>query len=124
MKCYCYRNGGKTCPVCLKKTKEHDIRELLKARVESYGGEIRALGYLGRKHCPDVLALFPPKSLGGYGPPTVFSEGKHYLIEAKRPRKDATAAQAREHERLRDAGFTVLVIANEKQLDDWLPPLP
>jgi hypothetical protein len=95
--------------------KEGGIREAIKKRVTGYGGEIRALSWLGRSNAPDVIAFFP----GG----TLFDWGTHYFIEAKRPKKSATAAQAREHERMRAAGCVVLVITTLEELDAWLPPL-
>lgn len=101
-----------------KAAKEGDIRKALKARVEAYGGEIRAVSWLGRHGAPDVLVLWPL-------PNRVFSRvgGGHYWVETKRPGKDATAAQAREHDRLRAAGCEVLVITTVEELDAWLPPL-
>jgi hypothetical protein len=95
--------------------KEGDIRKLLKARVEAYGGEVRAVSWLGRKNAPDVLALFPQSIPDPVAPPT--------YVETKRPGKDATAAQAREHERMRAAGCVVRMVRNEQELDAWLPPL-
>lgn len=88
--------------------KERDIRKLLKERVESYGGEIRAVSWLGRRHAPDVLVLMP---------------GVHAFIETKRPGDAARPGQAREHERMRAAGCTVFVITTPEELDAWLPPL-
>ncbi len=89
--------------------KEHDIREALDKRVREYGGETRAVSWLGRKNAPDVLCLFP-------------EERSTVWVEVKRPKKAATEAQAREHERLRAAGCRVLVITTLKELDTWLPP--
>lgn len=105
--------------------RESKIREALKARVESYGGEIRAVSWLGRHSAPDVLALLPaidrPCTIHGrvfYG-----RKGQNVFVETKRPGKDATAAQAREHERLRAAGCVVVMVRNLAELDEWLPPL-
>ncbi len=95
--------------------RESSIRRALKARVEAYGGEIRAVSWLGRNHAPDVFVLFPAKSLGAHWSPA--------FIETKRPGKAATEAQAREHERMRAAGCEVLVITTLEELDKWLPPL-
>ena len=94
---------------------EGDLRKKLKARVEAYGGEIRAVSWLGRRYAPDVLCLFPEWNDGT--PP------QHPFIETKAPKKGPTAAQAREHERMRAAGCIVLVISTEAQLNEWLPPL-
>lgn len=101
-----------------KTVKEGDIRAALKARVESYGGEIRAVSWLGRHSAPDVLCLFPAGSLAARRAP-----GVHVFVETKRPGKDATAAQAREHERLRAAGCVVVMVRTLAELDEWLPVL-
>jgi len=95
----------------MKRTiKEDVVRRELKKRVESYGGEIRAVAWLGRKHAPDVLVLMKPPAAW------------HTFVETKRPRKGATEAQAREHERMREAGCNVLVITTLEELNAWLPP--
>ena len=99
---------------------ERDIRKLLKERVEAYGGEIRAVAWLGRRHAPDVLCLFAPKG-------TVWAEpnarpGTHTFIETKAPGGAPRDGQLREHERMRAAGCEVLVVSTREQLDKWLPP--
>lgn len=94
---------------------EGNLRKKLKARVEAYGGEIRALAYLGRAHCPDVLVLFKDWNDG--------TPGHHVFVETKGVEPDARPRQKAEHERMRAAGCTVLVIRNEAELDAWLPPV-
>lgn len=100
--------------------KEHDIRVKLKARVEAWGGEVRAVKWIGRKNATDVLVFFASMPLNT---PTHFPyiNGGHIFIETKRPGKDATEAQAREHDRMRKAGCEVWVITSEQELDEWLP---
>lgn len=88
---------------------ERDIRKALKARVESYGGEIRAVAWIGRAGAPDVLALF--------------NNGVHEFIETKAPGGHPTEAQAREHARMRAAGCIVRVISTMSQLEAWLPAI-
>lgn len=100
------------------KVKESPIRKALKKRVEAYGGTIRAVSWLGRRNAPDVLALFPIRSY--YDAPL---GQRHVFIETKRPGKDATAAQAREHEAMREAGCVVIMVRSFEELDAWLPPL-
>lgn len=114
----------------MKKIKEADIREALKQRVTAYGGSIRAVSWLGRRSAPDVLCLFPKGSLFEEKMTELFWLSKfedenalHPFIETKRPKKSATAAQAREHETMREAGCVVLVITTLQELDAWLPPL-
>lgn len=99
---------------------ERDIRKALKKRVEEYGGEIRAVSWLGRRHAPDVLCLFPENAPLAY---RLFKNGTHPFIETKCPGGKPNAGQAREHERMHAAGCTVLVISTLEQLDEWLPPL-
>jgi hypothetical protein len=89
---------------------EGDLRKKLKARVESYGGEVRAVAWIGRRSAPDVLCLFPERT-------------RNYFVETKAPGGEPTGAQAREHKRMRDSGCRVLVVSTEEQLDAWLPPL-
>lgn len=90
--------------------RESDIRKALKKRVEEYGGEVRAVSWLGRKHAPDVLCLLP-------------SQIAHFFVETKAPRGTPNPGQAREHERMRNAGCCVMVITTLEELDAWLWPL-
>jgi hypothetical protein len=111
-----------------KAIKEGNIREALDKRVAAYGGETRAVSWLGRRNAPDVLCLFPKDSsyarvfVHDYDYPFDYP-ALHPFAETKRPKKSATAAQAREHERMRAAGCVVLVITTLEELDRWLPPI-
>lgn len=96
---------------------EGNLRKLLKARVIAYGGTIRAVSWLGRRNAPDVLVLFPSWGV------TTATSAHHVFVETKGVEPDARAAQLREHERMRDAGCTVVVCRNEQELNQWLPPL-
>lgn len=87
---------------------EGEVRKALKERVEQHGGEVRAAAWLGRSHCPDVFVMLP---------------GRCVWVETKRPKKDATEGQAREHVRMRKAGADVRVITTLEQVDAFLPPL-
>lgn len=96
---------------------EGKLRAKLKARVEAYGGEIRAVSWLGRRFAPDVLCLFGDM---------VWRDdlhNTHLFVETKAPGGKPTVGQLREHERMRASGCVVLVISTEEQLDEWLPPL-
>lgn len=94
--------------------RERDIRKALKERVEAYGGEVRAVAWLGRAHAPDVLVGIP----GYKGGP-----GWHVFVEAKAPGGVPRPGQLREHDRMRSWGCTVLVISTLEQLDAWLAPV-
>jgi hypothetical protein len=106
--------------------RERDIRKLLKERVEAYGGEIRAVSWLGRAHAPDVLCGFPHASLAAFRRDPEGKDGwrGHTVwVEAKRPYKGATDPQAREHNRMRSWDCDVRVITTPEELDAWLPPI-
>ncbi len=100
---------------------ERDIRKALKERVEAYGGEIRAVAWLGRAHAPDVLCMFPEGSAGALR--LRHQDGVSVFVEAKAPGGKPRPGQLREHERMRAAGCGVLVISTLEQLDAWLPPI-
>lgn len=104
---------------------EGKLRAKLKARVEAYGGEIRAVSWLGRRFAPDVLCLFPAGGVYDLANEARDIDGwdqLHPFIETKAPGGKPTVGQLREHERMRAAGCVVLVISTEEQLDEWLPP--
>ena len=86
--------------------RESEVRQALRKRIMALGGEERAVAWLGRRNAPDVLALLP---------------GRTKWVETKRPKKEATEAQAREHERMRLAGCDVCVITTLDELDEHLP---
>jgi hypothetical protein len=106
-------------------TRERDIRKALKTRVEAYGGEIRAVSWLGRRHAPDVLCLFPAGCAGAVALWLGMSrtQGFNTYVETKRPGEKPSAAQEREHEFMRYCDCEVEVISTLEQLDAWLPPL-
>lgn len=107
---------------------ERDIRKALKERVEAYGGEVRAVSWLGRRGAPDVLCLFPEGSKYDHflkGASIVGGDWEkfHPFVETKAPGGKPEPHQAREHERMRACGCVVRVISTLEQLDAWLPPL-
>jgi hypothetical protein len=85
--------------------RESTIEQYLVQRVKNLSGEIRKLAWIGRKNAPDRL---------------VGLEGIHFLAELKKPRKGATAAQAREHKRLARMGFDVWVVNTKAGVDRML----
>lgn len=82
--------------------KERDISRYLNARVKQLGGEVRRVRWIGRNNAPDKLVLLP---------------GWHFFVEEKRPGKDATEAQAREHGRLWRSGVAVYVLDTPEAID-------
>lgn len=86
--------------------RESDVEKHLHNRAKELGGDYRRVSWIGRNGANDDLILLP---------------GRHLLVEVKRPGKDATAAQAREHIRLRAAGFEVHVCSTIAEIDAILP---
>lgn len=86
--------------------KENQIEKYLHDRVKELGGDYRRLSWIGRNNANDDFVLLP---------------GRHMLVECKRPKKTATAAQAREHDRLRKAGLEVYVVSTKEEIDAILP---
>lgn len=82
--------------------RERDISRYLNKRVKELGGEIRRVTWQGRRNAPDKLVLLP---------------GWAFFVEEKRPGKDATAAQAREADRLRSSGLFMYVFATYEDVD-------
>ena len=94
--------------------RERKVEEHLVKRVKALGGEVRKVGWIGRANAPDRLVLLPEPLNGAAN--ELWQQ--HPFVELKRPTKGATAAQAREHERLRAAGFVVLVLNSIEAIDE------
>lgn len=86
---------------------------MLEAKVEKHfddtvkrlGGETRKLVYPGRRGATDRLVLLP---------------GWHCVVELKRPGGPPPRInQAREHAKLRAAGFAVYVLSTIEEVDAW-----
>jgi hypothetical protein len=82
-------------------------------RIHALGGEVRKLEFIGHRGAPDRLVLLPRASLHRHR--------WHPLVELKRPKKGAEEHQAREHDRLRAAGFEVYVINSIEAVDRYFP---
>lgn len=83
---------------------ERDVVAYFKRKVAALGGETRKLAYEGRNGATDQLVLLP---------------GRHCVVELKRPGEEPRIVQAREHERLRGAGFDVFVLSTLDEVDEW-----
>ncbi len=79
-----------------RKLTERDIERHLVRRAKERGGEVRKVRWVGRNGAPDRLWLSP----------LYFS----VWIELKAPGEKPTAAQLREHDRMRECGQVVVVI--------------
>ena len=87
-------------------TPEGKIEAYLRKRVLETGGRIRKLSWIGRRGAPDRLIWWP-------GPLLTF-------VELKAPGKKPTKQQAREHARLREDGFDVLVVDSMEAVDRFV----
>jgi len=90
--------------------KESAVEKHLVESVERHGGFQRKLRWVGRPHAPDRFVAFP----------VTFPGVGVWLVELKRPGKDAEPGQGREHARLRAAGVRVIVIDTIEGVDEFI----
>ena len=84
--------------------RERDIEQYLVARVQAMGGEVRKVKWIGRRGAPDRVVMLP-----------------HLIwVELKAPGKVPTAAQLREHERMRAMGQRVEVVDSLQRAEEIL----
>lgn len=89
-----------------KEIRERDIEHYLVKRVNAMGGEVRKVKWIGRAGAPDRVLSTPRFGTA--------------WVELKAPGKKPTAAQHREHERMRRVGMTVLVMDSFEDVDWFL----
>lgn len=85
---------------------ERDIEKHLVAQVKKLGGEVRKLKWIGRTSAPDRVVFIA-------GRPPIF-------VELKAPGKTSTAAQLREHQRMRENGAKVVVLDSTANVDKFI----
>lgn len=110
--------------------KERDIERYLVRRVKELGGECRKVKWIGRSGAPDRLVMLPPQNLLAWDnvihPGAVrlrepFSRvARTIWVELKAPGEKATAAQQREHQRMRAMGQCVEVVDSFERVDEVL----
>lgn len=86
--------------------RESEIEARLVHRVRQAGGIAYKFTSPSRRSVPDRLCVLP--------------DGLAFFVECKRPGEKPTEAQAREHERLRALGQTVLVVDSYESVDQAL----
>jgi hypothetical protein len=82
--------------------RERDVEAALVAAVEAAGGLALKFTSPGRRSVPDRIVILPISR--------VVLPGETVFVECKAPGAKCTAAQLREHERIRNAGGFVYVI--------------
>ena len=84
---------------------EAPVESYLVRRVKETGGDHRKVTWPGRRGAPDRLCGWPRQAA---------------FVELKRPGEVPTAAQLREHAKLRAMGFKVEVISDFDQVDAFV----
>jgi hypothetical protein len=112
--------AGTAAPVRAKPLRESQIEARLKDRALALGGEVRKVRWIGRNGAPDRLVMLP-----AMGRPTprgfVFDQHPRTIwVELKAPGRKPTAAQAREHERMRKMGQRVEVVDSYERVEEVL----
>jgi len=98
--------------------RESQIEAYGKGRAEEAGGVVRKVKWIGRKSAPDRILMLP-------GADTDFGKPRRWLppatiwVEFKATGEKPTAAQLREHERMRAVGQVVLVWDSIEAIDKW-----
>jgi len=85
--------------------RESDIERYLLRALRDYKCHVRKLRFVGHRGAPDRA---------------IMRDGKTFYVELKAPGKKVPAYQAREHERLRDVGQTVVVIDSFEAVDQFV----
>jgi hypothetical protein len=89
-----------------ERLRERDIEDYLVNRVQAMGGEVRKVQWIGRSGAPDRVVMRPM--------------GQLTWVELKAPGKKPTAAQLREHARMREVGQVVAVIDSLAGVEELL----
>ena len=98
----------------MKTLKESDIEDYLVKRVRAMGGEVRKVNWTGRKSAPDRVVMRRCET------PTVWVELKRPGGKTTFPKNAHEKSQAREHERMRQAGQRVELIDSFEGVDALL----
>ncbi|QHI17218.1 PDDEXK family nuclease [Acinetobacter haemolyticus] len=85
--------------------RESKIEAYLVQRVKALGGEVRKVKWIGRNSAPDRIVMLPNNT---------------FWAELKATCEKPTAAQIREHKRMRDMGQRVEVIDSIERIEELL----
>ena len=93
-----------------KRIRESDVEAYLVKRVEALGGVAEKFSSPAKRSVPDRLVQWCEPNRQGWV----------HFVECKKPGEEPTAAQARDHERRRAMGFTVVVVDSFEAVDNYL----
>ena len=85
--------------------RESSVEDHLKAVARVHGFKVRKLVWVGRRGAPDRVLMKKP--------------GVIIFVELKAPEGVLEPHQEREHKRLRDDGFRVVVLWNKQMVEDY-----
>lgn len=91
-----------------KPVRESTVENYFIARVKANGGEVRKVKWINHRGAPDRFVMMP---------------GVSCFVELKRPGEEPEAHQAREHDRLVNAGNNVAVIDTKEKVDMFMDDL-
>lgn len=98
---------------------ESSVEDHLIKCAKARGGEVRKVAWIGRRGAPDRLVMIPellrPTTVRGFV--QYARRGRAFFVELKCPGKKPTAAQAREHQRMRDCGMLVYVASTKEEVE-------
>jgi hypothetical protein len=86
--------------------RESAIEAYLRDKVREIGGKAYKFISPGNSGVPDRLVLLPA--------------GRCIFIELKAPGKEPTAMQGLQHRKIRELGFTVLIIDSKEKVDEFI----
>lgn len=112
----------------MSRTPEGRVKDYLKARVTTLGGEIRFCKWVGRRNAPDIRVMFPtaaswPLVVHGENGATFTRRLENCWVEtkAKGAGGKLSSGQSREILRMREHGERVLVLFTTEDIDKEFP---
>lgn len=105
--------------------KESTIERHLVRSVNAAGGQVRKVQWIGRNSAPDRVVMLPARTLSPASIDCAWCKpkGRVVWVELKAPGQKPTAAQSREHARMRAVGQDVRVLDSVGAVDAMLQEL-
>jgi hypothetical protein len=105
--------------------RERVIERHLVRSIKAIGGEVRKVQWIGRNSAPDRVVMVPARTLSPNSIDCAWCnpKGRTVWVELKAPGQKPTAAQLREHARMRAVGQDVRVIDSFTGVDALMQEL-